>query len=106
VVTGPAKVDALGVIVDHVVPNWATSRPPTESEIRRTTVLRLRLDEMSGKVRTGGPVDEEEDLPGPHWAGTVPLRSRWEAPVPDPGLDPAIEVPPAIAALEGRPANP
>jgi len=105
VLAGPEKVAALRIIVDHVVANWDTSRPPTELEIRKTAVLRVPLTEMSGKVRTGGPVDEPDDLAGPHWAGTVPLAAAWAAPAPSPDLPGPIAVPPAIAALEGRPAH-
>ncbi len=49
------------------------ARPPNDSELRATLVVAMRLDELSAKVRTGGPIDEEEDLDLPVWAGVVPL---------------------------------
>jgi hypothetical protein len=45
-------------------------------------VLALDLDEVSAKVRTGGPVDEPEDLQLPYWSGVVPVRLQKDDPVP------------------------
>jgi nitroimidazol reductase NimA-like FMN-containing flavoprotein (pyridoxamine 5'-phosphate oxidase superfamily) len=85
IVTDPAEKDrALGAIVDHVVPGRAADcRPANPEELRKTTVLRLRLDEASAKVRTGGPIDDAEDLGLPHWAGVLPLAVVPQAPEPD-----------------------
>src|SRR5882757_983778 len=56
------KRAALHALVEHVVPGRsADARPPNDSELRATTVLTLAIDEASAKVRTGGPVDDEED---------------------------------------------
>lgn len=59
-------------------------RPHTEKELRGTSVLALPLVEVSAKVRTGGPVDEPEDLDLPVWAGVVPLHLVPGTPVPAP----------------------
>ena len=72
---------ALRLVSDHVVATWDTGRPPSDAEIRKTMVIAVPLVEMSAKIRAGDPVDEPEDLDGPHWAGHVPIRSVWEAPV-------------------------
>jgi uncharacterized protein len=100
-VTGEEHVEALRLVVDHVVANWSTGRPPNADELRRTLVVAVPLDEVSAKVREGGPSDEPADLGGPHWAGAVPLRSTWGDPEPSPDLAPGIEPPPAVAALAG-----
>ena len=93
---------ALRRISDHVVANWDTAREATTTEIRKTMVIAVLLDEVSAKIRTGDPVDEPEDLDGPHWAGHVPITSRFEAPERSADLPPAVATPPAIAALAGR----
>jgi len=49
-------------------------RAPNEQELKATTLLALPLDEASAKVRTGGPIDDEEDLSLPVWAGVIPLQ--------------------------------
>ena len=71
---------------------------PTRAEIRKTMVIAVPLVEMSAKIRAGDPIDEPEDLDGPHWAGHVPIRSVWEPPVPAGDLPAGIAVPAGIAA--------
>ena len=71
-------------LLDHLAPGRsADARPPTDAELRATLVLRLPVSEGSAKVRTGGPIDDAEDLDLPVWAGEVPLRLVRQAPVPD-----------------------
>jgi nitroimidazol reductase NimA-like FMN-containing flavoprotein (pyridoxamine 5'-phosphate oxidase superfamily) len=73
---------ALDRLVEHIVPGrTADARPPDERELRRTLVLSLPLAECSVKVRTGGPVDEPEDMGLPVWAGVIPLTQAAGAPV-------------------------
>ncbi|MFD8504043.1 pyridoxamine 5'-phosphate oxidase family protein [Streptomyces sp. NPDC059687] len=91
---------ALDAIVDHVVPGRShDSRPANKKELAATAVIRLDLDEVSAKVRTGGISDEPEDLALPHWAGVVPIRTEYGAPVPDPGLAPGTGLPDYLAVL-------
>jgi hypothetical protein len=68
-------------------------REPTEQELKATTVLSLRLVEGSAKIRTGPPVDDEEDYALPVWAGVIPLRLEAGEPINDPRLAPGIEAP-------------
>jgi len=88
------KNNALFAFSEQVVPGrWDDVRLPTESELKQTTVLCLPLSEASAKVRTGPPVDDEEDYALPMWAGVVPLKLVAEAPVGDPRLPEGVEVP-------------
>jgi hypothetical protein len=81
-----AKAHALEVIVDHLVPGRsAEARPPRESELRKTAVIRMPLDEASAKIRSGPPIDDEADVALPIWAGVLPLRTVADPPHPDPG---------------------
>ncbi|MFE5393764.1 pyridoxamine 5'-phosphate oxidase family protein [Streptomyces sp. NPDC056568] len=100
-VTDPQeKRTALDALVDHVVPGRsADSRPADKKELAATAVIRLDLDEVSAKLRTGGVNDEAEDLALPHWAGLLPLRKGYDAPVADPGLAPGTGVPGYLSAL-------
>lgn len=96
------KVEALRAITEHIVPGrWQEVRQPDEDELRKTLVLRLPLAEVSAKVRTGPPVDDETDYQLPVWAGEIPLGLNAAAPVPDPRLAPDRE-PPAYAARYSR----
>ncbi|MFJ7021942.1 pyridoxamine 5'-phosphate oxidase family protein [Streptomyces sp. NPDC101117] len=94
-VTDPEeKRIALDALVDHVVPGRsADSRPANKKELAATAVIRLDLDEVSAKLRTGGVNDEPEDLALPHWAGVVPLRKGYDTPVGDPDLAPGTALP-------------
>jgi len=78
------KRAALHALVEHVVPGrMADARPPNDSELRKTTVLRMPITEVSAKVRSGGPIDDEEDLGLPVWAGQLPLASSYGPAVAD-----------------------
>ncbi len=78
------KVAALRSFTNHILPGrWDEVRQPTEQELKATSVLALPLHEVSAKVRTGPPIDDEEDYAFPVWAGVVPLRARVTEPVAD-----------------------
>jgi hypothetical protein len=51
------------------------------------------MSEASAKIRTGPPLDDEEDYALPVWAGVLPLRLETGEPVKDPRLPEGIEVP-------------
>ncbi|KUO08439.1 pyridoxamine 5'-phosphate oxidase family protein [Streptomyces sp. DSM 15324] len=99
-VTDPEeKRAALDALVDHVVPGRAAdSRPANKKELAATAVIRLDLNEVSAKTRTGGVNDEPEDLALPHWAGVLPLRKGYGAPLPEADLVPGTPVPDYLAA--------
>ncbi|MFY9619845.1 MAG: pyridoxamine 5'-phosphate oxidase family protein [Pyrinomonadaceae bacterium] len=80
------KMSALTALSEHMIPGrWDEVRGPNDRELQLTTVLSIPLNEASAKVRTGPPVDDEEDYDLPVWAGVIPLRLIAEAPVDDPG---------------------
>ena len=88
------KVKALHAFTDHVVPGrWEDVRVPNESEMRATLLLKLPLVEVSAKVRTGPPIDDEEDYDLSVWAGVVPLKLTAGAPIADERLRVDIEAP-------------
>ncbi len=52
----------MRVLVEHLMPGrWDEARQPTAGEIAGTLILELPLTEASAKVRTGGPIDAEDD---------------------------------------------
>jgi nitroimidazol reductase NimA-like FMN-containing flavoprotein (pyridoxamine 5'-phosphate oxidase superfamily) len=92
------KRRALNAVVEHVVPGrLASVRPPSDHEIRGTRVLSLPIDEASAKIRSGPPVDDEEDYAIPCWAGEIPLRFTAGTPISDPKLAPGIAVPESVS---------
>jgi nitroimidazol reductase NimA-like FMN-containing flavoprotein (pyridoxamine 5'-phosphate oxidase superfamily) len=88
------KMAALVALSEHIVRGrWAEVREPTEQEMRATTVLSLPLVEASAKIRTGPPLDDEEDYALPVWAGVIPLKLEAGEPIKDPRLPEGIQVP-------------
>ena len=91
------KDEALSALVEHFVPGRSTDvRPGDRRELAATAVLALPLEEVSAKVRTGDPKDEEEDYDLPYWAGILPLSLQPGPPVSDSRLKPGIPVPPYV----------
>jgi uncharacterized protein len=92
--SGEDKARALRAFTEKLAPGrWDDVRPPTEQELRGTSVLRIALDEASAKVRSGPPVDDEPDYDLPVWAGVVGLRLVAGEPEPDSRLGPGLEYP-------------
>ncbi|HRI03770.1 MAG TPA: pyridoxamine 5'-phosphate oxidase family protein [Pyrinomonadaceae bacterium] len=88
------KCDALKALTEHFVRGrWEEVRWPTELELKATSVLKLPINEASAKIRTGPPIDDEEDYSMNVWAGVIPLTLTPNEPVPDPKLPPDIELP-------------
>jgi nitroimidazol reductase NimA-like FMN-containing flavoprotein (pyridoxamine 5'-phosphate oxidase superfamily) len=109
VVSNSEKLYGLRRITEHVVAGqWEYARQPSRKELASTTLLTLSLAEASVKIRTGPPDDgASDDAALGLWAGELPLRSRWDLPVPDPALSAgAPPVPPHIAAKVGQPVGP
>jgi uncharacterized protein len=100
------KMAALRAIIEHIVPGrWEDVRPPTANEMKATSVLSLPISEASAKVRTGPPLDDEEDYALDAWAGVIPLRSEPQAPEPDSRLRTGIAQPDYVSAYR-RPGRP
>lgn len=99
------KVSAVGAVVEHAVPGrMADVRPPTDAELRSTMVVAFPVDEGSAKIRTGGPVEDPEDLSMSVWAGEVPLRLVSEAAVADDAVLPGVTAPSYLAQARFAPA--
>src|SRR5262245_6307917 len=89
------KSRALMAIVEHIVPGRnADARPPNALELAATSVLALKVEEASAKVRTGPPLDDAEDMELPVWAGVLPFRLQPQPLVSDPTLRAGIAAPP------------
>ncbi|MFE5494169.1 pyridoxamine 5'-phosphate oxidase family protein [Streptomyces virginiae] len=91
---------ALDAMIDAVAPGRSGDvRPASARELAATAVIRVDLDEVSAKLRTGPSSDDAEDLGLPHWAGVVPVDRVYGTPVPAADLDPGIAVPDYLTAL-------
>jgi uncharacterized protein len=92
------KLRALRIVSEHLAPgSWDYARPPTRKELAATAVLAVDLTEASVKIRATGPGDDPEDIEqSTLWAGVLPLRRVWDAPVDSPDLAGPTPVPPHV----------
>lgn len=95
------KNAALEAFTEHVMPGrWADVRWPTPQELAATTVLAIQLSEASAKVRTGPPIDDEEDYALAVWAGVLPLGVEPGVPEADPRLPAGTPLPGYIEGFD------
>ncbi|PYY17292.1 MAG: pyridoxamine 5'-phosphate oxidase family protein [Acidobacteria bacterium] len=88
------KMEALRVISEHLIRGrWNDVRVPNEKELKATAVLEFTMEEASAKVRTGPPLDDEEDYALPMWAGVLPLVLASGVVIPDSRLAQGTSVP-------------
>jgi uncharacterized protein len=88
------KLAAMAAFSEQVMPGrWKDLRETTDAELKGTLVLSLPLKEVSAKVRSGPPKDDEVDYALPLWAGIVPLKLTAGNPINDPRLPTGIDPP-------------
>lgn len=91
------KEAALAAITDHLLPGrWNECRPMTAQELKATGVVVLAMEHVSTKVRTGPPVDDDEDYELEIWAGVVPVVEALGQPLADERVKPGVDAPPSI----------
>jgi uncharacterized protein len=82
------KLAALRALAEHIIPGrWDDARQPSEKELKVTSVLRVPITEFSAKIRTGPPIDDQEDYAFPTWAGVIPLEMTVGAAICDEGCE-------------------
>lgn len=92
------KARALQAFTQHIIPHrWSEVRPPNKKELKGTMILSLALDEASAKIRSGDPVDDEEDYAMDVWAGVIPLEVSTKEPIADARLRDGVKIPPHIS---------
>jgi hypothetical protein len=92
------KRRAMEAMLEHLAPGRvAETRPPTDAELRQITVIEVPIDTASVKTRTGGPLDEREDLELEIWAGVVPVATEFGEPVSEADLKDGLEPPPSVS---------
>lgn len=100
------KVAALEALAEHLIPGrTAEARGVSGAEGLATAILRFTIEEASAKVRTGPPIDDEEDLALPVWAGVIPLSLSPGTPVPAPELEPDAKPPAYVKDYRAKPAD-
>ncbi|MGO4833505.1 pyridoxamine 5'-phosphate oxidase family protein, partial [Rhizobiaceae sp. 2RAB30] len=98
------KAHAIRGVVERFYPGrFDTLRPVNAQELKATTIIGMRIEDASAKVRAKGVGDDEEDYGHPAWAGVIPIRTVIETDEPCPRLLPGIARPDGLAAYrQGR----
>ena len=90
-------------LLDHLAAGRSLdARPPTPAELRSTLIVRIPISEGSAKVRSGGPLDEAQDLALPVWAGEIPISLVARSPIPDAGMTTPMALPSYLAEGDRR----
>jgi len=93
----------LEAYMERLVPGrQAQLRPSTSEEVMQTAVLRLSLEHASAKVRSGPPLDDEQDYDWPVWAGVLPFHEAYGDAVPAPDLRAGLDLPSYVRDWTGR----
>jgi len=99
-VSGDRKRTILDRFTEQLIPGSASDlREHLDKELKATELIRVPLDEASCKIRTGDPVDDDEDLDLPYWAGQIPLTTTTLEPIPSANLPSGMTFP---DTLRGR----
>lgn len=92
--TDEEKLQALELFTERIAPGrWDDARKPNRNELKATSVVSISIETASAKIRTGPPVDDEEDMQLPVWAGVLPLKQQVGLPISAPELREDIPVP-------------
>jgi hypothetical protein len=93
------KQRALRLVVEHIARGRSEEvRGANDVDLRSTRVLSMRIEEASAKVRNGPPVDDDEDLDLPYWAGRLPLIQSAGDPIAAPDLSRDLRVPDHVSS--------
>jgi nitroimidazol reductase NimA-like FMN-containing flavoprotein (pyridoxamine 5'-phosphate oxidase superfamily) len=101
-VEGAEKLKALEIMSEHMVPGrWAETRLPNSTEMMATSVLSIDIAEASTKIRSGPPLDDDEDMDHQCWAGVLPVQAFSGLPIPDPRSKGSPPAPSYLGSVRG-----
>ena len=97
------KLEALEAITEHIIPGrWREARLPNRKEMNATSVVSIKIDQASAKIRSGPPGDDEADYILPIWAGVLPIQEVSLSPVRDELMAQDIVLPEYITKYSRR----
>lgn len=88
------KLKALKAVSDNILKHrWEDCREPTDKELNVTSVIKIKIEEASAKIREGDPIDDKKDYETDYWAGVLPIEMSFGKPIADSKLDKDIKLP-------------
>lgn len=100
-VSDDKKEEALYVVSENIIKGrWSEARPPSEKEMKATTVLQIKIDQASAKIRTGPPGDDKADYDLDIWAGVLPFETTVKPPIADELLKHEMAIPKSVTEYQ------
>ena len=98
IVDDPAEKEAgFNAFIERIYPGrTGIMRPISRQELKATSLMGMTIESASAKIRSGGPIDLEQDYAADCWAGAVPVAQIMGAPIPDPIVPPRTAPEPEI----------
>src|SRR5581483_4316418 len=97
------KLAAMEIVTEQILRGrWQEARQPNQKELDVTSIVAVTIESASAKVRTGAPIDEEEDYTLPVWAGVLPIRPAVGNPEKDLRLREGLPVSPSVMNYSRR----
>lgn len=88
------KLKVFKAISNHLLPGrWEDARQPNKKEIESVAVVSVKIEEASAKIRTGPPIDDNEDYELNVWAGVLPVLIGFGKSLKDSKLKKGIRTP-------------
>lgn len=86
--------EGFRLLTEKIMPGrWDDARRPNAKERKATLLVSMEIDSASAKIRSGPPVDEEEDYDTDVWAGIIPFDHRPTGAENDPRLKSGVPIP-------------
>lgn len=77
------KIEGLHIITENVIKGrWEEVPIGDENELKATMVIKIKIERLSAKVRTGGPLGDESKT-NEVWSGQIPLATKALEPIQD-----------------------
>jgi nitroimidazol reductase NimA-like FMN-containing flavoprotein (pyridoxamine 5'-phosphate oxidase superfamily) len=101
IIDDPAeKARALDSMIDRFYPGRAAElRQSSAQELKATMLVGMEIEQASGKVRSKGVADEEEDYALPIYAARFPVHQVIGAAEPCPRMPERVVYPPGLAGF-------
>lgn len=96
------KIELMKSFVEHVMPNrYSNIRPVKDNEAKALVLLKIKLDQVSAKIRDEFPDEETVSPDWPTWIGVIPAKMVFGTPVADPARNKIEFVPEYITQYQG-----
>lgn len=77
------KIEGLHIITENVIKGrWEEVPIGDANELKATMVIKIKIERLSAKVRTGGPLGDESKT-NEVWSGQIPLATKALEPIQD-----------------------